>query len=162
MTVALNNSKRASRPSLCLHHELVATDDDPIGEIQRSIMTFTRNSRNQAAKSVAGGSFVSAAILSYVDASDDPTATDLAALWGLDKSTVSRQLADLEEQGLLKRAPHARRSRTQQLKLTAKGRRALDTAIAKHRERIAKVLASWAPAEIARFGELLSRFVAGS
>jgi DNA-binding MarR family transcriptional regulator len=160
--VASHNYQRAPRPSLCLHHGLVATDDDPIGEIQRLIVTFTRNSRNQAAKSVAGGSFVSAAILSYVATSNDPTATDLAALWALDKSTVSRQLADLEQQGLLKRAPHARRSRTQQLKLTAKGRKALDTAIAKHRERIEKVLASWTPAEIARFGELLSRFVTGS
>lgn len=160
--VASCNYLRAPRSTLCLHHRLVASDDDPIGKIQRLIVTFTRNSRNQAAKSIAGGSFVSAAILSYVATSDDPTATDLAALWGLDKSTVSRQLADLEEQALLKRAPHARRSRTQQLRLTAKGRKALDAAIANHRERIEKVLASWTPADIARFGELLSRFVAGS
>jgi len=84
--------------------------NDPVGEIQRAIILFTRNSRTQAARD--GWSFVTAAILSYIDSSLDPTAMDLAELYGLDKSTVSRQLADLEDQGLMTRAPHETRPRT--------------------------------------------------
>ncbi|MFT3699990.1 MAG: MarR family winged helix-turn-helix transcriptional regulator [Kofleriaceae bacterium] len=133
---------------------------DPIGEIQRAIITFNRNTRNQAAKMVSGGSLVSAPILAYVDASEDPTATDLALLWGLDKSTVSRQLGELEEKGLLRREPHETRPRTQQLKLTAKGKKALTTAITKHREALEQTLASWSPADVETFSVLLARFVA--
>jgi DNA-binding MarR family transcriptional regulator len=113
----------------------------------------------QSVRSAVGGSFVAAAILSYVSNADDPTATDLAELWGLDKSTVSRQLGELEERGMLLRVPHPTRSRTQLLKLTAKGKRAFEVALSDHRKRIEKVLASWNDGDITRFGELLARFV---
>jgi DNA-binding MarR family transcriptional regulator len=132
---------------------------DPIGEIQRALLQLSRNNRMQSAKSSVGGSFVAGAILSYVDSAADPTATDLAELWALDKSTVSRQLGELEERGMLVRVAHPTRSRTQLLKLTAKGKKALEVALGDHRKRIEKVLATWNDDDIARFGELLGRFV---
>ena len=135
--------------------------DDPIGEIQRAIIQFTRNSRSAAARSAAGGSFVGAAIMSYVVNAADPTATDLAELWGMDKSTVSRQLADLEAQRLVVRTAHPTRARTQRLRLTAKGQRALAAAIANHRDRIAKVVATWSARDVSQFAALLTRFAGG-
>jgi DNA-binding MarR family transcriptional regulator len=135
--------------------------NDPIGEIQRAIIQFTRDSRSAAARSVAGGSFVAAAIMSYIASAADPTATGLAELWGLDKSTVSRQLADLEAERLVARAAHPTRARTQRLRLTAKGQRALANAIARHRDRIAEAVASWSAHDISQFAALLKRFVSG-
>jgi DNA-binding MarR family transcriptional regulator len=135
--------------------------NDPIGDIQRALILFNRTSRTQAARADAGWSFVVAAMLSYIESSPDPTATDLAELYGLDKSTVSRQLGDLEDQGFVTREPHETRPRTQHLSLTAKGRRALATAVQRHRELIEKNLASWSPDDISRFAALLSRFVGG-
>ena len=134
---------------------------DPIGDIQRAIILFNRTSRTQLAHASEGWSFVTATILSYIDGSPDPTATDLAELYGLDKSTVSRQLADLEDQGFIKRQPHDTRPRTQLLVLTAKGRRTRSQAIERHRELIARNLASWSEDDIARFAALLTRFVGG-
>jgi DNA-binding MarR family transcriptional regulator len=46
-----------------------------------------------------GLSFVAFGVLTYVDSAPSPHAKDLADVYGLDKSTVSRQLADLEAQG---------------------------------------------------------------
>lgn len=133
--------------------------NDPVGDIQRAILLFNRTSRAQAARANPGVSFVTATILSFIDSSPDPTAIDLAETYGLDKSTVSRQLADLEEQGLLTREPHETRPRTQLLKLTAKGRRARQISVARHRELIERSVASWSPDDIATFAALLTRFV---
>ncbi len=132
---------------------------DPISELQTAILQFTRNSRKQVAYSTVGGSFVAAAVLSYIANTEDPTATSLAEAYGLDKSTVSRQLADLEEQGFVKRSRHPSRPRTQDLHLTAKGKKTLVTAISKHRLRLKQSLAAWSAKDIATFSGLLARFV---
>lgn len=46
----------------------------------------------------------------------------LAERYGLEKSTVSRQLSQLEEDGLLHRVAHPSRPRTKLLELTDTGR----------------------------------------
>jgi len=132
---------------------------DPITVLQSAILQFTRNSRKQVAYTTIGGSFVAAAVLSYIANTQDPTATSLAEAYGLDKSTVSRQLAELEAQGLVRRSRHPSRPRTQDLHVTAKGKRALVTAVEKHRLALKQTLAKWSAKDVAAFGTLLARYV---
>lgn len=139
----------------------MATEDDPIGEIHRAIITVSRSARIQAIRE-SNLSLVALAILSYVDNTADPTATDLAGEYGLDKSTVSRQLADLERQALLRRVPDATRARMQLLKLTAKGRRCLSAARTSQRKRLGKKLGNWPAADVVAFSRLLSRFASAT
>jgi DNA-binding MarR family transcriptional regulator len=130
---------------------------DPLDDIQRALILFSRSSKLQAR--AVGMSFVTTTILFYVASTPEPHATGLADEYGLDKSTVSRQLAVLEDQGLIRRAPHATRARSQLLKLTAKGRRDLASAIANHRRRLAESLGTWPDSDVVTFSRLLSRFV---
>ncbi len=137
------------------HHDRGVSD--PLDDIQRALILVSRSSKLQAR--AVGMSFVTTTILFYVAGTPEPHATGLADEYGLDKSTVSRQLAVLEEQGLIRRAPHATRARSQLLKLTAKGRRDLAFAIANHRSRLAASLGTWPETDIVAFSRLLSRFV---
>jgi DNA-binding MarR family transcriptional regulator len=137
------------------HHSQGVTD--PLDDIQRALILFSRSSKLQAR--AAGMSFVTTTILFYVASTPEPHATGLADEYGLDKSTVSRQLAVLEDQGLIRRAPHATRTRSQLLKLTTKGRRGLASAIANHRRRLAESLGTWPDADVVAFSRLLARFV---
>jgi len=130
---------------------------DPLDDIQRALILFSRSSKLHAR--AVGLSFVTTTILSYVASTPEPHATGLADEYGLDKSTVSRQLAVLEDQGLIRRAPHATRARSQVLKLTPKGRRDLESAIANHRRRLGESLGAWSEADLVAFSRLLSRFV---
>ena len=135
----------------------MAADEHALDDIQRAFITFSRSSKVHAR--AFGLSFVTATILLYIDSNVEPHATGLADEYGLDKSTVSRQLAYLESQGLLRRVAHATRPRAQLLKLTAKGQRALSEAIARHRTRLGDALKGWPKADVVALSRLLSRFV---
>jgi DNA-binding MarR family transcriptional regulator len=135
----------------------MGTADNSLDEIQRALITFSRSTKVHARS--FGLSFVTATILVYIDSAAEPHATGLADEYGLDKSTVSRQLADLESQGLLRRVIHATRPRTQLLKLTAKGERVLSAARTRHRTRLAETLENWPKADVVELSRLLSRFV---
>jgi DNA-binding MarR family transcriptional regulator len=146
---------RYNLDSCTIQHHTV--DVSPLDDIQRALIMFSRSSKLQAR--AIGMSFVTTTILSYVASTPEPHATGLADDYGLDKSTVSRQLGVLEDQGLIRRVPHATRARSQLLKLTAKGRRVLASAIANHRERLGESLGAWPEADLVAFSRLLSRFV---
>jgi DNA-binding MarR family transcriptional regulator len=132
---------------------------DPVDEIHQSIILFMRATRTRSSDMYLGLSFVAYSIVSYVDLSPCPHASDLAEEYGLDKSTVSRQLADLENSDLLYRVPDPRHPRKQMLKLTPKARRHLSKIRRLQRERLVLELESWPAADVAEFGRLLHRFV---
>jgi DNA-binding MarR family transcriptional regulator len=132
---------------------------DPIGGIHRSIILFVRSTRTRSSDMYHGLSFVAYSIVSYVDLSSCPHASDLAEEYGLDKSTVSRQLAGLEKAELLYRVADPRHPRKQMLKLTPKARRHLSKIRRLQRERLGQELESWPAADVAEFGRLLHRFV---
>jgi DNA-binding MarR family transcriptional regulator len=137
----------------------MATESDPIGEIHRAIVLFSRSSRARANDMYDGLSFVAYTLLSYVDITPCPHASDLAGEYGLDRSTVSRQLAELEEGDLLRRVPDPDHSRKQRLELTTTGRKALATTKARQRQGLEQRLSHWSQEDIARFGQLFRRFV---
>jgi DNA-binding MarR family transcriptional regulator len=132
-------------------------DSDTIKELRRALVTLTRRVRGIAALS-RGLSFAGTAILVWVDQSADAHATSLADELGLDKSTVCRQLAEVERQGLLRKEPHPVYPRMQRLKLTVKGRRLLSSTVAHQCRQIAEILRDWPEPDVVAFHQLVRRF----
>ncbi|SFO93693.1 MarR family winged helix-turn-helix transcriptional regulator [Amycolatopsis rubida] len=134
-------------------------DGDALDAIHRAMILFSRGSRVRSNELYEGLGFVQYTMLSSIDLADCAHAADLAQEYGLDPSTVSRQLAELENAGLLVRGPDPRHSRRQRLELTEAGHRALAITRAAQRDRLEERLRDWPRRDVAEFGRLLSRFV---
>ena len=86
--------------------------------------------------------------------------TDLAAQAGLDTSTVSRHVAQLQRAGWLERSPDPDDRRAQRVSLTLAGHERLDEAIDRRRAMIARSLAGWEETDVAELDRLLHKLVA--
>jgi len=86
----------------------------------------------------------------------------LAERCGFDPSTVSRQVADLEKEGLLERATDPDDRRAVLLKASPKGRRLLQRLQGGSRQRMQRMLGDWTEQEINTFAALLGRLNAAS
>jgi len=84
-------------------------------------------------------------------------ATSLVTRLGLDKSTVSRQIASLVELGLVDRAPDPADGRAQVLTPSAEGSARLSRIREARRARWESDMADWPQDDVARLGELLGR-----
>jgi DNA-binding MarR family transcriptional regulator len=82
----------------------------------------------------------------------------LATAFGLDPSTITRQVQALEEIGLADRKTDATDRRASILDLTEEGRQILDTTRTRRRDRLQKALADWPDTDLATFGRLLKEF----
>jgi DNA-binding MarR family transcriptional regulator len=82
----------------------------------------------------------------------------LASIYGLDKSTVSRQIDQLECAGLLRRVGERPGRRGQVLELTDAGTDALATAADSVRAVLAASLVDWQDRDLRAFATLLARF----
>jgi DNA-binding MarR family transcriptional regulator len=82
----------------------------------------------------------------------------LAAAFGLDPSTITRQVKSLEDAGLAARTTDATDRRASILDLTAEGREILDSTRLHRRTRLYEAMSDWTAAERAEFGRLLERF----
>jgi DNA-binding MarR family transcriptional regulator len=104
-------------------------------------------------------SLVGYTLLAEIEEVPGTRATDLAALFGLEKSTVSRQLKDLEERGFLRRESERAGRRGYDLVVTPAGRAALGREAALVRERLRAALAQWKVNEIASLADMVDRFI---
>ena len=86
------------------------------------------------------------------------TMTELAALLGLEISTVSRRVKALEDRGLVERETSPTDRRATLLRLTPEGRALFERLSASWREMLAEVLDGWDPFSIEVFAELFARF----
>ena len=84
-------------------------------------------------------------------------ASDLVARLGLDKSTVSRQVASLVALGLVKRAPDPEDGRAQVLTPSPEGAARLARIRDARRARWEADLSDWPAADVATLAELLGR-----
>ena len=84
-------------------------------------------------------------------------ASDLVAVLGLDKSTVSRQVANLVDLGLVDRAADPEDGRAQVLTPSAEGSTRLTRIREARRARWESDLADWPADDVVRLGELLRR-----
>ena len=86
-----------------------------------------------------------------------PRLTDLAELLGVELSTVSRQVRQLEDLGLVDRAADPDDGRAVSLSLTAAGRQALADFQVARRRRMAELLDDWSGPDRAELARLLTR-----
>ena len=98
-------------------------------------------------------------LLAEIEAVPGTRATDLAALFGLEKSTVSRQLDGLEGAGFLRREGEHTGRRGYTLVVTDAGRAALGREEALVRERLHAALAQWKLSEITSLADMVDRFI---
>ncbi|MEW6059976.1 MAG: MarR family winged helix-turn-helix transcriptional regulator [Actinomycetota bacterium] len=84
--------------------------------------------------------------------------TDLAERAGLDVSTASRRVGDLERAGLVTHVADPNDRRAHLLEVTPKGERALARHREAHRALLDEALAEWSPEEIRALAEVLARF----
>ncbi|NUR05929.1 MAG: MarR family transcriptional regulator [Nocardioidaceae bacterium] len=82
----------------------------------------------------------------------------LASAFGLDPSTITRQVQALEEIGLAERSSDPTDRRASILDLTAEGRGILDTTRQHRRNRLQEALSDWSEADLTDFGRLLKEF----
>ena len=82
----------------------------------------------------------------------------LAELVGLDATTVTRQVATMETEGLVRRKRHPQDRRVSLVELTALGRRRMDAVRSARESRITELVGDWSDDDRAAFGRLLGRF----
>jgi DNA-binding MarR family transcriptional regulator len=85
-------------------------------------------------------------------------ATDLVEQFDTDKATISRQTAHLEAIGLVSREPDPSDGRAQIISVTDEGRRRVDAARKRNRQRLRRGLGEWDAGEVRELGRLLEKF----
>ncbi|MEU6217463.1 MarR family winged helix-turn-helix transcriptional regulator [Streptomyces sp. NPDC047022] len=126
--------------------------------IHRELTAFARRARASAGRMHPELSLVSYTLLGHLEESGGCRATDLAAHYALDKSTVSRQVAALERAGLIERRLDPDDHRVQVLALTATGTQILAQVTESRREAFRERLLGWAEDDLERFAAYLLRY----
>ena len=93
---------------------------------------------------------------------DGLTASEIVALSGLPKNSISRGLALAEAKGLLRREPDPNDRRRAFLHVLPEGRALCGSLTSRFRDREAQLLAPLAPGERTQFSGLLKKLVCGS
>ncbi|MFF8870701.1 MarR family winged helix-turn-helix transcriptional regulator [Streptomyces massasporeus] len=131
---------------------------DAVETIQREMTVFARRARAAAGRMHPELSLVSYTLLGHLEEVGGCRATDLAAHYALDKSTVSRQVTALERAGLVERRPDAADQRVQVLHLTRAGRQILAQVTESRRAAFRERLTDWPAEDLSRFAEYLARY----
>jgi DNA-binding MarR family transcriptional regulator len=136
----------------------VVRDTDVGTAVQRELTVFARRIRASSAQLHPDLPFVAYSLLSHLEATGGCRAVDLVHLYRLDKSTVSRQVADLERRGLVGRVPDPGPGRGQLLRITEQGAALLEDAGRLQRAELDRRLAGWSREDAETFARLLRRY----
>lgn len=131
---------------------------EAVESIQREMTAFARRARASAGRMHPELSLVSYTLLGHLEERDGCRATDLAAHYALDKSTVSRQVAALERAALVERRVDPDDHRVQVLHLTEAGREILAQVTESRRAAFQERLADWPDEDLVRFAGYLARY----
>ncbi len=132
--------------------------ESAVETIQREMTIFARRARASAGRMHPELSLVSYTLLGHLEEQSGCRATDLAAHYALDKSTVSRQVAALEQAGLIERRLAPEDHRVQVLHLTEAGREILAQVTRSRRAAFRERLADWPAEDLVRFAAYLERY----
>lgn len=137
----------------------MTTRNRDISQLFDGLTFVARQSRELAAQLHPELSMVEHSLLSFIHGEPDVRAADVVTAYGLDKSTVSRQIAELEAAGLVTRAAEQPGRRGRPLSLTRAGTQALERSADSSRRMLAAHLADWDDDDIEALAALLARFV---
>ena len=98
------------------------------------------------------------AILCRIDDEGPQRLGALATVFGLDPSTITRQVQSLERAGLAERSTDPRDRRVSLLSLTTPGTDAVHATRQHRRGQLDKILADWSEDRIGDFADLLEQF----
>ena len=134
--------------------------DDTLGEIETQIAFLMR--LGEATRRSTGiaphRALDRAAYVILRHLADGPlTVTTLADRLNLDGSTVTRQVAVLENDGLVGREPDPRDGRSNLIAATPAGLRSVEQVSDARRELYGRILADWSEEDRAQLGTMLSR-----
>ena len=115
-------------------------------------------SRDIAAELHPGLSQTAYALLARVNDLESIRASELCSYFGMDKGAMSRTIGELEQAGLLVRAPDPDDGRAQRLALSATGQQRLAQARDVRCQTVRSRLAEWRPGDVETFAALLARF----
>ncbi len=133
--------------------------DGAVTNLYQGLATLMRRRAELSAEVHPGLSLAAFTLLTQIQAVAGTRARDLADLFGLDKSTISRQINELEAAGLVGREGERPGRRGYTLVLSAEGERKLEQEAERARQRLATVLASWKEQDIAAFAGMIERFL---
>lgn len=137
-----------------------------IDTVYSELETVSRRAVARARHKSAPLSFVEHSLVTFIAANPGCRATDIAADFGLNRSTVSRQLGGLVELGLVEPGAAAGAAggtaggearRGQALVLTDRGRELLARSVDANRSALADRLAGWTAAEVDALAAALHR-----
>ena len=137
--------------------------DDAVSRIDDALNTLVRRTQGPRAQEQltarAGLSLDRAAypLLRRIGEGETVRTSDVAAALSLDVSTVSRQVRELELDGLVARQPDPSDGRASILALTAAGHQALERLRRARRELLAQVVAHWPDQDRAALADLICR-----
>ena len=134
------------------------TREAALEDLYHGLTTMARRARDVSDDLHPGLSLVDYTLLTEISLTPGVRAADLCAHFGLDKSTVSRQLEQLVSAGLLRREGERPGRRGSVLALTPAGQRHLASAAQALRDRLAERLTGWDDDDLATFAQLVTRF----
>jgi DNA-binding MarR family transcriptional regulator len=133
--------------------------ESAIDRLYQALATLMRRRPELSAEVHPDFSLTGYTMLREVEAAPGTRATDLADLFGLDKSTVSRQLNELQAAGLIRREGEQPGRRGQALALTSDGQRRLEVEAEQARQHFSDRLAAWKNRDLTAFAEMVERFL---
>jgi DNA-binding MarR family transcriptional regulator len=139
----------------------VAVDQQDLEDLERELSWLLRRARalsgelsRQIHPDLDAAAYV---LLATLTEAGPLRANDLAELFGVDKSSISRQVQRLERLGFLGRRADDTDRRAQLLAATPKGKRRLTAASRARRKRFRARLDGWHPTEVRDLARLLGR-----
>jgi DNA-binding MarR family transcriptional regulator len=133
--------------------------ESAIDRLYQALATLMRRRPELSADVHPDFSLTGYTMLREVEATCGTRATDLADLFGLDKSTVSRQLDELEAAGLIRREAERPGRRGQAIALTSDGQRRLEVEAEQARQHFSDRLTAWKNRDLTAFAKMVERFL---
>jgi DNA-binding MarR family transcriptional regulator len=133
--------------------------DAAVNQLYQRLATLMRRRVELSAEIHPGLSLTAYTMLTEIQAAAGTRACDLADLFGLDKSTVSRQINQLEAAGLIRREGERPGRRGYALVLTQAGRCRLEQEAEQARRRLSTGLAVWKERDVTAFASMIERFL---
>ncbi|SHE59121.1 MarR family winged helix-turn-helix transcriptional regulator [Streptoalloteichus hindustanus] len=132
-----------------------------LDSVERELAVLFRRARSAsmalAAKVHPGLDSAAYGLLVLIDDAGPLRGADVVERLGLDKSTVSRQIADLVTLGLAERVPDPSDGRARLVQLTEVGRDRLHQVRSERRRRARERFASWPTDDLEQLARLLAR-----